>query len=266
MLEPASRLLDRRSLWPALKVHTVRWHQGVLVRGPHHLSGGTPWTPPAPGTEHGAPIVSGASGCGCTPARAVEVFRSIWYYTVGQILVRAHSVRFGGSTTSAPSPASPPSATSTHPKVPHLAAIGDEWPPWPGGTATSRACVRSWPGCWHSPRLRTLEPIGRLPLRAHGRADAIRSRLAARGLKAITVDTAGRLQGGELDVTLVWLSLSGRQDAAALRRKIGACTSCVPATASPAPWWPARASRTCWAGCESSSHGAVGAGVTPGVR
>jgi hypothetical protein len=34
-----------------------------------------------------------------------------------------------------------------------------------------------------------------------------------------------RLQGGELDVTLVWHSLSGRQDAPALRRKISACSS-----------------------------------------
>ncbi|MGW5161068.1 hypothetical protein ACWEPN_36855 [Nonomuraea wenchangensis] len=28
---------------------------------------------------------------GCTPEQAVHVFRSIWYYTAGEILVRAHS-------------------------------------------------------------------------------------------------------------------------------------------------------------------------------
>nr|WSY58123.1 hypothetical protein OG999_12655 [Streptomyces sp. NBC_00886] len=40
-------------------------------------------------------------------------------------------------------------------------------------------------------------------LRGVGRRDAIRSRLAAHGLKATTVDTANRLQGREFDVTLV---------------------------------------------------------------
>lgn len=35
-------------------------------------------------------IVAGAIDCGCTPEQAVYVFRSIWYYTVGEILVRAH--------------------------------------------------------------------------------------------------------------------------------------------------------------------------------
>lgn len=41
-------------------------------------------------------------------------------------------------------------------------------------------------------------------VRARSRqADAIRSRLAARGLKATTVDTANRLQSREFGVTLV---------------------------------------------------------------
>ncbi|MCF3180149.1 TetR/AcrR family transcriptional regulator [Streptomyces polychromogenes] len=70
-------------------------------------------------------VVSGAHDRGCTAAQAVEVFRSIWYYTVGEILVRAHSVgrradesaltlgtSFGGLNSS---------------RVPHLAAIGDQW-------------------------------------------------------------------------------------------------------------------------------------------
>ncbi|MFD6322722.1 AAA domain-containing protein [Streptomyces sp. NPDC058442] len=44
-------------------------------------------------------------------------------------------------------------------------------------------------------------------------ADAVRSRLTARGLTGITVDTANRLQGREFDVTLARHPLSGRQDA-----------------------------------------------------
>ncbi|CAL9292578.1 AAA family ATPase [Streptomyces sp. SudanB52_2052] len=52
-------------------------------------------------------------------------------------------------------------------------------------------------------------------------ADAVRSRLTARGLRSITVDTANRLQGREFDVTLVWHPLSGRQDASAFHLETG---------------------------------------------
>src|SRR5690606_32048563 len=38
-------------------------------------------------------IVAGAVDCGCTVEQGVDIFRSIWYYTVGEILVRAHSTR-----------------------------------------------------------------------------------------------------------------------------------------------------------------------------
>ncbi|BCJ61655.1 TetR/AcrR family transcriptional regulator [Micromonospora endophytica] len=38
-------------------------------------------------------VVAGAIDYGCTPDQAVHVFRSIWYYTVGEILVRSHSAR-----------------------------------------------------------------------------------------------------------------------------------------------------------------------------
>jgi AcrR family transcriptional regulator len=67
-------------------------------------------------------IVAGAVDGGCTPEQAVHVFRSIWYYTVGEILVRAHSARarpssvdgfFGGLDAS---------------RLPQLAALGDQWP------------------------------------------------------------------------------------------------------------------------------------------
>jgi AcrR family transcriptional regulator len=72
-------------------------------------------------------IVAGAIDHGCTPAQAVDVFRSIWYYTAGEILVRAHSAR-----------RRPDDELPTHPdgffgtldasRMPRLTAIGDQWP------------------------------------------------------------------------------------------------------------------------------------------
>lgn len=71
-------------------------------------------------------IVSGACDRGFTPARAVEVFRSIWYYTVGEILVRAHSVRRQGDAERATTRETSFSKLNAA-QVPCLAAIGDEW-------------------------------------------------------------------------------------------------------------------------------------------
>lgn len=68
-------------------------------------------------------IVAGADDYGCASVQAADVFRSIRYYTVGEILVRAHSDHRR--------------ADDEHPtffssldasQVPHLAAIGDQWP------------------------------------------------------------------------------------------------------------------------------------------
>ena len=66
-------------------------------------------------------VVAAAVDCGCTPEQAVHVFRDIWYYTVGEILVRAHSdgrlappsTFFGGLDAA---------------QLPLLAGIGDQWP------------------------------------------------------------------------------------------------------------------------------------------
>lgn len=72
-------------------------------------------------------IVAGAVDEGCTQAQAVDVFRGIWYYTVGEILVRAHSDR---RRTDDRRPTSP-GAFFGHldaEQMPRLAAIGDEWP------------------------------------------------------------------------------------------------------------------------------------------
>jgi hypothetical protein len=68
-------------------------------------------------------IVAGANDYGCTPAQAVYVFRSIWYYTVGEVLVRAHTARRRAGDLH-PNSLSGLDAS----QVPHLAAIGDLWP------------------------------------------------------------------------------------------------------------------------------------------
>ncbi|MCX4717298.1 TetR/AcrR family transcriptional regulator [Streptomyces virginiae] len=67
-------------------------------------------------------VVAGAHDHGCTPEQSVDVFRSIWYYTVGEVLVRAHSARrqeegrpFAHRDDLDPA------------QVPHLAAIGVRW-------------------------------------------------------------------------------------------------------------------------------------------
>ncbi|MEU0276203.1 TetR/AcrR family transcriptional regulator [Streptomyces sp. NPDC006307] len=68
-------------------------------------------------------IVAGAEDCGRTPEEAVHVFRTIWYYTVGEVLVRARSPRRRGDDER------PPFGETFDPaRVPHLAAIGDRWP------------------------------------------------------------------------------------------------------------------------------------------
>jgi hypothetical protein len=69
-------------------------------------------------------IVAGAIDHGCTPEQSVHVFRSIWYYTVGEILVRAHSEnrRTDGG---------PPGtffSSLDMSQLPRLAGIGDQWP------------------------------------------------------------------------------------------------------------------------------------------
>ncbi|MGP4025854.1 TetR/AcrR family transcriptional regulator [Actinomadura sp. 3N407] len=67
-------------------------------------------------------IVAAAHDYGCTRAQAVYVFRSIWYYTVGEVLVRAHSARRRAGDLR--------SASLSHldaSRLPNLAAIGDQW-------------------------------------------------------------------------------------------------------------------------------------------
>ncbi|WP_232663159.1 TetR/AcrR family transcriptional regulator [Pseudonocardia sp. TRM90224] len=80
-------------------------------------------------------IVAAAIEGGCTQEQAVVLFRSFWFYTVGEILVRANSGRRradgsrpAGRDTIFSSP--DPSMNALDPaQQPHLAAIGDEWGP-----------------------------------------------------------------------------------------------------------------------------------------
>ncbi|GAA3305396.1 hypothetical protein GCM10020295_59020 [Streptomyces cinereospinus] len=68
-------------------------------------------------------VVAGADDHGCTPAQSVHVFRSIWYYTVGEVLVRARSPHRRAD---AGSPVHREVFDAS--RVPHLAAIGRRWP------------------------------------------------------------------------------------------------------------------------------------------
>ncbi|MEO9329467.1 TetR/AcrR family transcriptional regulator [Gordonia aurantiaca] len=70
-------------------------------------------------------IVGAAVDHGCTTEQAVVVFRSIWYLTVGEILVRARSD---------PRRATDPElrqgflSTATPDRFPRLAEVGEDWP------------------------------------------------------------------------------------------------------------------------------------------
>lgn len=65
-------------------------------------------------------IVGGAVDHGCRPAEAVHVVRSIWYYTVGEILVRDRSAR-------QPADHEGFARSLGASNLPHLAALADQW-------------------------------------------------------------------------------------------------------------------------------------------
>jgi len=70
-------------------------------------------------------IVGGAIGCGATPEQAVELYRNIWYFTVGEVLVRANARRRAGS--DRPRHRDTVYASLDAERFPHLAPIGDRW-------------------------------------------------------------------------------------------------------------------------------------------
>lgn len=67
-------------------------------------------------------ILAGAVDHGCTPQQAVLVFRNIWYYTAGEILVRA---RTKDQATQPDLDAFFSRLDESH--LPHLAAVADQW-------------------------------------------------------------------------------------------------------------------------------------------
>lgn len=75
-------------------------------------------------------IVAGAIDHGRTPEQAVDVFRNLWYYTVGEVLVRAHSGRRrpGDAFFSNTAGISLRVGGLDASQQPHLAAIGQQWP------------------------------------------------------------------------------------------------------------------------------------------
>jgi len=70
-------------------------------------------------------IVAGAVACGSSESQAVDLFRNLWYFTVGEILVRARS-RSGRATAADRDTFFPADLDAA--RFPHLAAIGDRWP------------------------------------------------------------------------------------------------------------------------------------------
>jgi AcrR family transcriptional regulator len=70
-------------------------------------------------------IVAAAVESGCNQAEAVHLFRNIWYYTVGEILVRAHSARQPPDT-GRPSPDAFLAGVDAG-RLPHLSSIGAQW-------------------------------------------------------------------------------------------------------------------------------------------
>jgi AcrR family transcriptional regulator len=71
-------------------------------------------------------IVAGAIDHGCTPAQAVFLFRSIWYYMVGEILIRVHSAYKWAEEEHLPG-ADESAGGLGFSHLPHLAEIGEQW-------------------------------------------------------------------------------------------------------------------------------------------
>lgn len=71
-------------------------------------------------------IVAGAIDYGCTPEQAVYVVRNLWYYTVGEILARAHSARRRADDEQ-PADRDALSGILDASQVPRLASLSDQW-------------------------------------------------------------------------------------------------------------------------------------------
>jgi AcrR family transcriptional regulator len=116
--DPAERIVvsatamhDALAAWPwALEVLTV---DGFLGR----LDDSARWIVEV--------VLAAAVDAGCTPEQAVHVFRSIWYYTAGEILVRAHSAHVRGEDGQALDRSLQANLNAT--QLPHLASVANKW-------------------------------------------------------------------------------------------------------------------------------------------
>ncbi|MFE2870820.1 TetR/AcrR family transcriptional regulator [Embleya sp. NPDC059259] len=73
-------------------------------------------------------IVAGAVDCGCTPEEAVDLYRGVWYFTVGEILVRANAARRRAEDAHRPIRRDTILGEVDPARLPHLAALADRWP------------------------------------------------------------------------------------------------------------------------------------------
>jgi AcrR family transcriptional regulator len=71
-------------------------------------------------------MVGGAIAYGRTPEQAVELYRNIWYYTVGEIFVRVRAARRGGE--DRPRYRDTVFGKLDESRFPSLAAVGERWP------------------------------------------------------------------------------------------------------------------------------------------
>ena len=70
-------------------------------------------------------ILAAAEDAGCTPEQGVHLFRGIWYYTAGEILVRARSTHIRGDDGQ---PVDRTLLTNLNAsQLPHLAAVANQW-------------------------------------------------------------------------------------------------------------------------------------------
>lgn len=106
----ATAIHDSLAAWP--------WVVEVLTAD-DHLGESALWMVEA--------IVGSAVECGCTPEQAVDLYRTVWYYTVGEILVRANAARRRAGS-DRPSQRDAVFNSLDEARLPHLAGLAGRWP------------------------------------------------------------------------------------------------------------------------------------------
>ncbi|MFJ9442445.1 TetR/AcrR family transcriptional regulator [Kitasatospora sp. NPDC101235] len=74
-------------------------------------------------------IVDGLVACGLSPERAVRGYRAIWYYTAGEIMVRASTARRRTADGDRPTHRQQVFADLDPERLPRLAGLADRWAP-----------------------------------------------------------------------------------------------------------------------------------------